>query len=107
MKVYSGIDGIEYNVPTGSDMDAWEAYDEEYVAKIKAAAFKQGRGKYRGKEVTFPVADGRARYVVLSNKELIHLPVGDAWNYRYIEHIPFSEIKLEIERQERIAELFK
>lgn len=66
--------------------------EEDWVKKIKDWAKAHGKGPHRGKEVCFGVADGNARYVILDSTKLIHLPVGDAWQFQYIERLKYSDI---------------
>lgn len=82
------------------------ARDEEWVDSLKAWAKKHGRGPLRGEEVAFPCGDGYARYVVLRNTELIHIPVGDAWQFPYIERMLARDIKANIERRKGLDRLF-
>ncbi len=51
--------------------------------------------------ISFGVADGRALYMVysLSPAVLIHVPLGDAWQYRGIEHFSARGLRQEVERQ--------
>ena len=66
--------------------------EEVWADKIKEWAKTHGKGRNKGKEVNFPYADGRARYVIFEPNALIHLPIGDAWQYPYIERLRASDI---------------
>jgi len=61
--------------------------------------------------ITFPVADGRAVYRVVSVHPpvLQHVPVGDAWAVHpaLIRGLRAEEIEAELERKRRIRELFE
>lgn len=105
--VYTEIEGLP--VPP-LDMD-WEkhlALEAEYVQKVKEYAAKHGKGPFAGREVGFPVADGYARYVVLSLSpcKLIHLAVGDAWHFQYIERLTGKDIRKKIESADAVNRLF-
>ncbi len=110
MKIYSGINGVPVPEPDykNYDFDREEAREEEYIKGIKARCIARNGSKspYVGKEVGFPCADGYARYVVLSSKELVHLAVGDAWDYPYAHRLTFKDIKEKIDRGESIRKLF-
>ena len=65
-------------------------------------------GKHVGEIIHFPVADGRAEYMVLNLKPLmlIHLPIGDAWHYEYIERLTAADVTKKIEQQKALDEMF-
>lgn len=109
MTVYSGIESI--SAPewvSGIDWKEHDKKEKEYVEAIMAWCKENGKGKYAGKEVRFHVADGYARYVVisLSPLRLVHLAVGDAWHFRYVRSLKADAIIDEIERQDAIRKLF-
>jgi hypothetical protein len=60
-----------------------------------------------GKEITFPVADGRARYIVVSLKPvvMIHDDTGDAWNYDYVHRLTAADIRTKIKQQNDLNKL--
>ena len=72
-----------------------ENREAKYLKDLKAWCKKNGSGKDVGKEVQFPVADGAAVYVILSMKpcKLIHVPLGDAYNFPYIERLTPVDIR--------------
>lgn len=66
----------------------WEEYDrleEAAVEAAKAEVRASADGPLVGEELTWPVGDGRARYLIArqSPLTLIHLAVGDAWQVEY------------------------
>ena len=81
----------------------------EWIEKVKAYAREHGEGEFAGEIVRFPFADSYAQYVVFSLKpvKLIHLPVGDAWQFPYANRLTASDIKKQIQYEKRMAELFK
>lgn len=83
--------------------------ENAYVAKIKEWAKQHGKGKYRGEEVRFHVADGYACYIVLSLSPLvlIHLDIGDKWQFPYVERLTRGDIIERVESQKSMARLFK
>jgi hypothetical protein len=109
-KIYAGIQNI--NPPEISEIHSIDKYFkdcEEFVKKIKVYAKYHGSGKEAGEEISFPVADGHARYVILSIKpvKLIHLNVGDAWQYQYINRLTTSDIKKELKKQKEWKSFLK
>lgn len=107
-KVYSGIEGIKEPKVSLE----WEKYDkecEDYVAKIKQWAKDNGTCPEAGEEIYFGVADGRARYVVLSLKpvELVHLNVMDGYQYPYVHRLTAKDVRGELKRCEALRKLFR
>lgn len=92
----------------GDDFRAYMNAQEEYVKKVQAFAVANRSGKYVGKEVSFPHADGYARYVIFSIKPLIllHLAVGDAWQYPHVERLTAKDVQQAVDRQEGLSKLF-
>lgn len=82
------------------DFKAWQKTEDEYLGKLKKYCEEKGSGDCKG-EISFGVADGRALYMVysLSPAVLIHVPLGDAWQYRGIEHFSARGLRQEVERQ--------
>lgn len=109
-QIYSGIVGIE--PPEFKSGETWNDYEKrqvEYVETIKDQARILGNfSRYSGEEVYFPQGDGHARYIVISIKplQLIHLPVGDAWHFPYIERLTAKDITTKIDQQRAIREIF-
>ncbi len=104
MKVYScptecPAPKIDFSNPNWEDMDELEQeHQEKLKAHLKSIGFT---GKYTGEIVMFGVADGHAQYMMADGPKsfLIHLPYGDAWNYRDIKFIPKIEIIKRINQQ--------
>ena len=83
--------------------------EEKYLTDLKAWCKKQGSGKDAGKEVQFPVNDGAAVYVILSMKPctLIHVPLGDAYRFPYIERLTAADIRKKILHEDSLKKLFR
>ena len=83
-----------------------ERYINDLTKHIKDMGYK---GKNIGEIVKFAVADGYAEYMVLSMKpmQLIHIPLGDAYEFQYAHLMTASEITKKLESQKKLAELFK
>jgi hypothetical protein len=107
--IYSGIQGIRKPSIKGN----WKTYverEEAYVDKVRNWAKENNpHCPEAGKEIRFSVADGYARYVVLSLKpvQLVHLATGDAWHFQYIDRLTAGDIRKEIKKVEALEKLFK
>lgn len=93
---------------TIGDIQGYMAREQEWVQAVGAWAKANGSGALAGEEVRWPHADGQARYVVYTEKPLalIHLPVGDAWQFPYVNAMRLSDIRQQVERQRGLARLF-
>jgi len=91
------------------DRDGYKKAEKVYYKAVEDYCKREGSGKYKGKIVRFPVADSYAEYMVLSTRpcELVHLEIGDAWEYRYIDKLSAKDIIKEIESEEEMQKLFK
>lgn len=87
----------------------YEKECKEYKSKLKEFLLKNNKGKHIGEIIRFPVADGYAEYMVASMKpvQLIHLPLGDAWQFQYAHLLGTKEIKEQIDSQKALEKLFK
>lgn len=84
------------------------AQDEAYIEKVRNYVKQFSTSKYNGKIARFAVADGYAEYMVISIKpcELIHLPMGDAYQFHFIERLTGKDISTKIDGQESLAKIF-
>lgn len=115
MKVYAVPEAVPAPQPDYSNFDIAKeiAAEEKHMADLKAHLIAVGyTGKHTGGVVSYPVADGRALYMLADGKGrygssfLIHLPYGDAYQYRGVEHFPKKAIIEDIERGKKFAKLF-
>lgn len=108
MKIYSPPKevGPQPEIDYTTDFRAEMEKEEKWVEKIKEFAFKHGKGPNRGKEIHFPVADGYARYVVFTGSVLIHLPVGDAWQFQYANRLTAKDVTQKVKQAKALAKLF-
>jgi hypothetical protein len=83
-----------------------DRYVRDLVKHIKDMGYK---GKNVGQIVKFAVADGYAEYMILSMRplKLIHIPLGDAYEFTYAHLMTASEINKKLDAQNKLAELFK
>ena len=108
-RVYSGIAGL--NVPefkAGEEYDSYQKRCDDYVKAVIEAAKAASPDPEAGEEITFPVADGYARYVVVALKpvQLVHLDVGDGWHYQYINRLTAADIRKCIANKKALAVIF-
>jgi len=108
MKVYSAPEHIKKPVLNWKDIKAWKKDEERYIEEIKQFCLSQSNDKYVGEIIYFPVADGKAMYMVCSIKplEIIHLEVGDCWEFNYIERLTLKDVLEKISQQKKLKELF-
>jgi len=93
----------------GGDFKKHNAATEAWIETVKDFAKKNGQGELKGEEIRFQVADGYARYVVLSLRpvRLIHLPVCDAYQFPYAHRLTAADIREEVRRSKAIAALWE
>ena len=83
-----------------------DAKEEAWIKELSNLCRKSGSGPNKGKEVSFPHADGHARYMVFSPGVLLHLAIGDAWHYPHIERLTSKDIVTRIKSQEGMNAIF-
>lgn len=81
---------------------------ENYINELRELVKRRNNDKYVGEILRFPVADSYAEYMVASLKpvELIHIPLWDAWEFGYAHLLTAKQIKEDLERQKKLAEIF-
>lgn len=109
-QIYSGVSGIkapELNV-NDFNVEQYQQEVEDYEKKLRAFCKKQSKSKYSGEIIKFPVADGYARYMVLSltPTQLIHIDEWDGYQTDVVNYIPPNEIKILIDNQKALDKLF-
>lgn len=108
-KIYSAPKEVKLPVSVWEDSTNWEENENDYVQRLKAHIKKQGyTGKNVGEIIKFPVADGYAQYMVLQMKPLglIHLQLGDAWDFQYAHLLTAKEVQQSIDRDKAMARFF-
>lgn len=110
MKIYAGIESIEKPETDykNYNYELEEKREQEYVKKVVKYAKLRHTGNYVGKELQMSVADGYARYIVISEKPmaLVHLDLGDGYDHPYIHRLTAKDVKDEIDRSERLGKIF-
>jgi len=84
------------------------AKEEKFLKELRAFIKPHSNSKLNGKIVTFPVADSCAQYMIVSIKPcaMVHLPLGDAWEFPYVKNLKGKDIKFKVEQQEVMDKLF-
>lgn len=118
MKVFSCPEAVPFNGPMNwdakpGDPDHWKTLEKNHAEALKQHLLEMGHtGKYTGEIACFRVGDGHAQYMLADGTGrygkpfLIHLPYGDAYSYRGIEHFTKKAIVETIERQNKMASIF-
>jgi hypothetical protein len=111
-KIYSLPEEFEKKLPVidfSTPVLDWEKADEAFIKELKEWAIKRNPAQeYVGEVIYFPVADGYAQYMVVATKlvELIHLPLGDAWEFQYASKMTKKDIAQKIKSEKAMDELF-
>lgn len=89
--------------------DDWEKQIEDYIERVRDWCKSYHKGEYIGEVITFSVADGRAYYMVFSEKplKLLHLPIGDCWEFPYVHRLTLKEVKQKVASQKALDRLFQ
>lgn len=107
----------EVKVPTisnfitndGFDSIALEKAEKVFLSEIRDQLKKANPDdEYCGEVLNFPYADSYALYMVFQIKplQLVHLPLGDAWDLPNIERLKTKDVLLKIEQQKSLNKLF-
>lgn len=97
-------------VPSFNFRDVIQAQKDEdkFISDLKALLLIRKTGKNIGEVINFQVADGHARYMIASMKplELVHLPLGDAWEFQYAHLLTATAVQEQLDRQTALKKLF-
>jgi len=83
--------------------------EDKYIADLKAYLAEKGyTGKNAGETISFPVADSQAVYMIVSMRplQLMHVPVGDAWSFQYVDRLTAKDVQQKIDQKIAIAKIF-
>jgi len=108
-KVYLAPKSIKVPELDFRNINGYEKACDNYKAELKAMLQERNNEKNVGEIIRFPVADGYAEYMVASMKpvELVHLPLGDAWDFQYAHLLTAKEVQEKIDQQKALERLFK
>lgn len=86
----------------------WRKEEDDYIDQLKTVLLRRKNGKNIGEVLRFPVADGYAMYMVASMRplELVHLPLGDCWEFEYVHLLNAQEVQQRIDSHKALEELF-
>lgn len=81
---------------------------KKYVNDIAEFCKKHSKEPLAGKTFSFPVADGKAEYMLLSLKPLkvIHLDIYDEYQYEGVQWMKAKDVVDKINQQEKLNKLF-
>lgn len=98
--------GYNFKLSTKENLEKEEEYLREL---IKWCRNRCPHIEEIGEIITFPVADGKAFYMVmnLSPVELIHIPLGDAWEFQYAHRLTRKDILEKIKQQTEFKKLWQ
>lgn len=83
--------------------------EDKFIEEIRSSLKKANPDdEHCGKIIQFPVADSYAMYMVFTVNpvQLIHLPLGDAWDFQYAENLTSQNVMDKISQQEAMEKLF-
>lgn len=105
------VPGMEDFMVDGKfNMKKMEEVEEKWTETLRDWCKVNSPGrKYVGEIIRQGVADGYAQYMVLSLKPLvlIHLSLGDAYQFQWAHRWTASDVKEMIEREKKMQSLFK
>ena len=84
------------------------AAEEEWLKMLAAQLRKRASGELVGEVIRERVADGFASYMVAKEAplELVHLPLGDCYEFSWAHRWTLEDVKLLVEQERAINELF-
>jgi hypothetical protein len=109
-KIYSTPQEVKVPSFDWKNIDQYNKDCEQFYVDLKDFIVANGhKGKNVGKVVRYQVADGYAEYMVVSMKplSLVHIPLGDAYEFGFMHLMTADEIEKNLHQQEVMAKLFK
>jgi len=98
----------DFEVDGKFNMKKMEEVEKEWTDKLRTWCKMNSNSKYVGEVIQEGVADGYAQYMVFNLRplELIHLSLGDAYQFQWAHRWTASDVKMMIERQKKMQSLF-
>lgn len=93
-----------FSHPFADYNDACNKYEEDLKLFCKHNCGSKHR--LAGKEVSFPVADGSARYIIITPTKLVHINTMDGYQYPHITRLLGRDITEAVDREQKIRKLF-
>lgn len=111
MKVYAAPAGITLTPDYSNyNREAEQKKEEAYKAEIKKWLTENGyNGPLTGEVASFGVADGYAQYMLGDKGRsgiLIHLDIGDGYQFPYVERLTKADIVQSINRDKNMRAIF-
>ena len=91
------------------DSKKMDEAEEEWTDKLRDWCKKDSSDKYVGEIIRQGVADGCAQYMILSLRPLVllHLPLGDGYQFQWAHRWTVSDIKMMIDQEKKMQSSFK
>ena len=92
------------------DSKGMKEAEEKWKNELRTWCKKNSSGrKYVGEIIQEPVADGYAQYMVFSLRPLIliHLPIGDSYQFRWDRRWTAADVKSMVEQRKALDKFFK
>jgi hypothetical protein len=104
------LDAASYPMPEPSwGGPSTEQPDHQELTRLLDASASLEPGQLTGAVLAFPVADGKAYYLVTGENPLkvVHIPFGDAWTIPapYIRGLNEDDVRDQLEHNRRVAQL--
>jgi len=99
----------DFRVDGKFDSKKMDEAEEKWIGELRTWCKANSNGEYVGEVVHQGVADGYAQYMVYSLKplELIHIPLGDSYQFQWAHRWTASDIKMMIEQRKKMKSMFK
>jgi len=103
--IYSAPKEIEF---PKYNPDTWREDEKQYLAKLSELCKNNSKCKDAGEVIGFPIADGKALYMVVTYTKLIHIELGDAYSIpdAHARGLRKTDIVAMINQSKAIAKLF-
>lgn len=107
--IYAPPDSLKLPKLDFKQMNRYQSECDKYINDLKGILIKRKKGdKQVGEVIKFQVADGYALYMIASMKplELVHIPIGDAYEFGYVDLLTHKEVNELIKKEKMLNRLF-
>lgn len=112
-RIYNAPSEIKLPEFNWKDLKASKEAELKYEADLKQYLIERNARERKditdvGEILSFPVADGYARYMLarMEPLELIHIALDDAYEFQYVGRLTVADVKDKIKSNKELAELF-
>lgn len=107
MKIYAPPSKIiEPKLLKGRELNPdYDQECEQFTQKLREFCKETSNHKYAGEVARFLVADGYAEYMIIDGRRVIHLPLGDSYEFPYAERLLISDFIEKVEKERKWKEL--